>query len=136
MKWMDDGIRDILRLPSDEREKLKRLDETIQGKKKWWWLHWWGLLLLGVGIGARWINPLFAVPVYVTIICLRLAIRMLQGCSEAMANEYDSLQRENEELKASRTNQRDEKEMELAASVAHDGREAQRIEPIGFGRKL
>ena len=136
MKWMDDGVRDILHLPSDEREKLKRLDDTIQEKKKRWWLCWWGLALLGVGIAADWINPLFAVAVYITIICLRLAIRMLQGCSEAMANEYDLLQRENEKLKASSTNQRDKEEMELAASVPNCGREEQRVEPIGFGRKL
>ncbi|MGB6787573.1 MAG: hypothetical protein WBE20_05500 [Candidatus Acidiferrales bacterium] len=138
MKWMDDGVRDILHLPSDEREKLKRLDDTIQEKKKRWWLCWWGLALLGVGIAADWINPLFALAIYAVFVWNRKLYKILHGFFSALYDEYESMQRENEKLRT-RTNQPDEKEMELAATVHPDGEvqnqtERQpRLGTIGFG---
>jgi|GEM_PF-5478303 len=138
MKWMDDGIRDILHLPADERAKLKRLDEAIQGKMKKSWLSWWGLILLGVGIAAKWINPLFAIVVYVTFIGYKKVICVLAGSGETMLNEYESLQRQNEKLKADRDKRTEEEKTELLATV-RAGKNVQdhaesRIGTIGFGR--
>ena len=137
MNFIDETTRDLLRLPSSEKEKLKRLDKAIVGKTKRWWLSWWGLVLLGAGIGMKWINPIFAVPVYITFIWLGLALKGLQGASEAMLNEYESLQQETEEPKADREKRRDAENIDRVATRLEEIQSQAESQPrqgtIGFG---